>query len=148
MDAVAAADRRGQLMLIGSALDRFEERVEVGEQYVGGLTELDRETGIEHVARRHSLVHEACFVADILGHPGEEGDDVMLGDGFDRVDRRHVDLGLRGPPVPQRLGGGFGNGAEFREGVGRVRFDLEPDGQAILGRPDRGHFRPCVTRNH
>src|SRR3546814_7391196 len=112
--------------------------VEVGEQYVGGLAELDREAGVEHVARRHALVHEARFVADILGDPGQEGDDVVLGDRLDRVDRGDVDRGARCPPVPQRLGGGFRDGAEFGERVGRVRFDLEPDAKAILGRPYRG----------
>src|SRR3546814_14351874 len=44
VDAMAAADRRGQLVLMGAALDRIEQRVEVGEQYVGGLAELDRKS--------------------------------------------------------------------------------------------------------
>jgi hypothetical protein len=143
VDAMAAADGRREFVLIGAALDRFEQRIEVGEQYVGGLAELDREASVEHVARRHALVHEARLVADILCNPRQEGDDVMLGDRLDRVDRGDVDRGVRRPPVPQRLGGGFRYGAQFGKGVGRVRFDLEPDAKAILGRPDRGSF-PAV----
>ena len=122
--------------------------VEVGEQDIGRLGKLDRKAGIEHVRAGHALMHEARLVADIFGDPRQKGDDIMFGHRFDRVDRGDVDRGVRRPPVPQRLGSGFGNGAEFGEGVGRVRFDLEPDAKAILGRPDRGHFRPCVTRNH
>src|SRR3546814_10372418 len=58
VDAMAAADRRGQLVLMGAALDRIEQRVEVGEQYVGGLAELDREAGVEHVARSEEHTSE------------------------------------------------------------------------------------------
>ncbi|MDH4981795.1 hypothetical protein [Hyphomicrobium sp. D-2] len=44
------------------------------------LRELHREAGVEHVARRHALMHEARFRADNFGDPGQEGDDVVLGD--------------------------------------------------------------------
>jgi hypothetical protein len=39
-------------------------------------------------------VHEARFLAHLLRHPVEEGDHVMLGHRFDRVDRGDVDGGL------------------------------------------------------
>src|SRR3546814_3036950 len=35
VDAVAAADRRGQLVLVSAAPDRGEQRIEVGKQYIG-----------------------------------------------------------------------------------------------------------------
>ncbi len=59
MDAVAAADRRGQLVLEGAALQHREQLVEIGDQDVGGLAELDREAGVEHVGAGHALVEEA-----------------------------------------------------------------------------------------
>ena len=43
MDAVAAADGRGQLVLEGAALQHFEQRVEVLEQEVGRLLQLHRQ---------------------------------------------------------------------------------------------------------
>ena len=37
---------------------------------------------------------------------------------------------------------------QFRLRVGGVCLDLEPDAEPSFGRSDRGHFRPCVTRDH
>jgi hypothetical protein len=121
------------LCSIGAALEHFEELVEIGEQDVAGAGELDREAGVEHVRAGHALVHEARLVADLLGHPGEEGDDVVLGHGLDRVDRGDVDRRVGRPPVPQRLGGALGHHAEFGERLGGVRLDLEPDAKRVSG---------------
>jgi hypothetical protein len=104
MDAVAAADGGGILVFQRAALDRGEQRVEVFEQDIGGAGKLHGQRGVEHVGAGHALVHEARFGANLLRHPVEEGDHVMLGDGLDRVDRGHVDRGVGRPPVPQRLG--------------------------------------------
>ena len=88
MDAVAAADAERDLVLEGAALERGEQRVEVGEQDVGGLLELHREAGVEHVGGGHALMDEARLGADMLGEIGQEGDDVVLGLALDRVDAR------------------------------------------------------------
>src|SRR3546814_20382192 len=94
-----------------------------------------REAGVEHVAGGHALVHEARFLADIFGDPGQEGDDVVPGHRLDSVDRGDVDRGVRRPTVPQRLGGGFGYSAQFGESVGRVGIDLNTEAKPILGTP-------------
>ena len=102
MDAVGAADRRRHLVLEGARLQRREQLVDVGEQQVGGAGELDVEAGVEHVGRRHALVHETRLGADDLGEMGEEGDDVVLGLALDLVDARDIErriLGL-GPDRP------------------------------------------------
>ena len=70
VDAVAASDRRGQFMFERAALERLEHSVEIGEQDIGGLGQLYRETGVEHVARRHALMHEARLGADTFGEVG------------------------------------------------------------------------------
>ena len=59
MDAVAAADGDGVLVLEGAALERGEQAVEVGEEDVAGAGELHREAGVEHVRGRHALMDEA-----------------------------------------------------------------------------------------
>jgi hypothetical protein len=148
MDAVAAADRRRHLMLDRAALEHREQGVEVGEQDVGGARELHREAGVEHVGRGHALMHEARLIADVVRDPGEEGDDVMLGDRLDRVDRGHVDIGVGSPPRPQRLGGFPGHDAQVGERIGGMRLDLEPDAETRLRRPDRGHLGAGITGDH
>jgi hypothetical protein len=103
VDAVAAADRRGVLVLLGALAQRGEQQVDVLDQDVGRARELHRERGVEHVRAGHALVHEARLVADLLGDPGEERDHVVPGHRLDRVDRLDVDLRVGLPPVPQRL---------------------------------------------
>ena len=66
-------------------------------QDVGGARELHVEAGVEHVRRRHALMHEARFRADDFGEMREERDDVVLGLALDLVDARDVEgrvLGL------------------------------------------------------
>ena len=97
MDAVRAADGRRHLVLEGAALERGEQRVDVGDEDVGGAHELDVEAGVEHVRRGHALVHEARLRPDDLGEVGEEGDDVVLDLALDRVDARDVERGVACP---------------------------------------------------
>ena len=91
MDAVRAADGRRHLVLEGAALERGEQLLEVGDQDVGGARELHGEAGVEHVGRRHALMHEARLRADDLGEVREERDHVVLGLALDRVDARDVE---------------------------------------------------------
>ena len=112
------------------------------------LRELDREAGVEHVGACHALVHEARLIADIVRDPGEEGDHVMLGDRFDRVDRGHVDHRVGGPPGPERLRGLLWHHAEFGECISGVRLDLEPDAELRFGFPDFDHVGPRVAGDH
>ncbi len=92
MDAVAAADYRRVLVLERAALQRRQQRVEIGEQDVARLRKLHREAGIEHVARGQALMDEARFGPDMLGDIGEEGDDVVPGLALDLVDARDLEL--------------------------------------------------------
>ena len=95
MDAVAAADGRRQLMLERAALEHLEQCVEIGDQQVGGLLQLHRERGVEHVGAGHALVQPAPLGPELLAGPGQEGDHVMLGDRLDGVDRGDVDVAQR-----------------------------------------------------
>jgi hypothetical protein len=71
----------------------------------------------------------------------------MLGLAFDLVDPGDVEGGILGLG-PDGLGGVFRDHAEFRKCVRGMRFDLEPDLEAGLGLPDRGHFQAGVAGDH
>ncbi len=148
MDAMAAADGRRVLVLHRPALDRLEQRVQVVHQDVGGARELHGKAGVEHVRAGHALVHEARLVAHLLGHPGQEGDDIVFGDSLDRVDRGDVDHRVGRPPGPECLGGGLGHDSDLGERIGGVRLDLEPDAELCLRLPDGGHLRAGITGDH
>ena len=148
MNAVAAPDGGGVFMLHRAAIDRGQQRVDVGQQDVGGLRQLHAQRRVEHVRAGHALVHEACLGADLLGDPVEKRDNVVLGHGLDRVDGGHVDGRVRRPPIPERLGARSGHNAQFAELLCGVGLDLEPDLVAGFGFPDRGHRRAGVTGYH
>ena len=114
---------------------------------IGGANQLHVEAGVEHVGRRHALMHKARFRPDDLRQMGEEGDDVVLGLALDLLDARNVELGVLalGPDLLRRV---LRDDAELGHGVGGMRLDLEPDAKARLRRPDRRHFRPAVARYH
>ena len=125
MDAVRAADGRGELVLAGAALERGVEFVDVGDEQIGGAHQLDVETGVEHVGRRHPLMHETRFRTDDFRQMGEEGDDIVLDLALDLVDAGDVERGVLalGPDFCRRL---LRDDAEISHGIGGVRLDLEP----------------------
>ncbi len=148
MDAVAAADRRRQFVLVGTALEHRHQRLEILDEDLAGLLQLDRQAGVEHVRAGQALMEEARFGADLLGGPGQEGDDVMLHHRFDRIDARDVD-GRLCRPIFAHPGRRFlGNRTELRHRVERVRLDLEPDAISVFRLPDRRHPGPRVAGNH
>src|SRR5438132_397366 len=52
------------------------------------------------------------------------------------------------PLGPDVLGRGLRDQPELGQGVGGMRLALEPDADPGLGRPDLGHLRPGVARDH
>ncbi len=101
----------------------------------------------------HAQMHEAAVRADRLGEPGQEGDDVVAGFPLDRVDA--LDVGgidarrASAPPFSRMVRAADLPGWRRRgHRLGGQRLDLEPDAEAVLRRPDGGHFRAGVTGNH
>ena len=62
---------------------------------VCGLHHLHRQARVEHVGRRHTLMHKSRFFANMLGKLGGEGDDVVLGLALDLVDPCNASIGIR-----------------------------------------------------
>ena len=96
------------LVLEGAALERGEQRVDVGDQNVARAPELHGEAGVEHVRAGHALMHEARVGADEFGEMGEEGDHVVLGHPLDLVDPRDVEFRLRRPSPRSPCAASFG----------------------------------------
>ena len=147
VDAMRAADGRGELVLEGAALERREQRIDVGDENVARPPELHGEAGVEHVGAGEAEMDESRLRADEFGEVGQEGDHVMLGHLFDLVDPRHVELRLVAL-LPDRLRRRFRNDADLRHRLRGVGLDLEPDAKARLGRPDGGHLGAGVARDH
>ena len=147
MDAVRAADGRREFVFAGAPLQRGQQRIDVGNENIGGANELHVQAGVEHVGRGHAEMHEARVGADDFGEMGEEGDDVVLDLALDLVDARGVE-GRRLPFLPDGLRRRLRDHAEFGHGAGGMRLDLEPDAKPRLRRPDRRHLRAGVAGDH
>ena len=127
-----------------AALERGNERVDIGDEEIGGAHELHIEAGIEHVGGGHALVDKARLGPDDLGEMGEKGDDVVLDFALDLFDPRDVEFG-RFAVCPDRLGGLLRDHAELGHGIGGMGFDLEPDAKPRFRRPDRRHLRDACN---
>ena len=79
------------LVLEGAALQGRQQPIHIGDENVGGALQLDVEAGIQHVGRRHALVHEARLRPDDFRKMREKRDDVMLGLGLDGVDAGDIE---------------------------------------------------------
>ena len=114
-----------------------EQSIDIGQQNVGRVRQLHRKASVEHIARGHSLMHEARLGADMLGEVGQKGDHVMAGLALDLVDA----LGLEAAALPDGASGALGDDPQRRLGIASMRLDLEPDPVAVLRRPDPRHRR-------
>ena len=72
---------------------------------IGGARELHSEARVEHIGRRHALMHEARLGPDDFGEMRQEGDHVVLDLALDLVDARDVEIGVFAffPDVRARL---------------------------------------------
>ena len=147
VDAMRAADRRRQPVLIGAPLQRGEQRVDVGDQDVAGALQLHGEAGVEHVRGGHALVHEARVGADELGEMREKGDDVMPGHALDLVDAVDIERDVS-RLLPDRPGALLRDDAEVGQRVAGVRLDFEPDAEPRLRRPQRDHIGAGIAGDH
>ncbi len=87
---------------------------------------------------------EAGLGADVLGHGGEKGDDVVLHLGFDGVDAGDVELPLFADHRHRFLG----NHPQLGLTLAGQGFYLQPDPKTVLRLPDPGHFLAGVTFDH
>ena len=144
MDAVAAADHRGELVLFGADGDRLAEFVQILEQDVGRLDHLDREGRIEQIGGGESAMDPAGRFPDMRGDLLEKGDHVVVRALLDLPDILDIELAV----LADRLGILLGNDPEFCHALAGKGLDLKPDFQFTLLRPNGAHLGAAVAFNH
>ena len=87
---------------------------------------------------------EPGVLPTVLRQVGEKGDNIVFCLALNLVDT----IDLESPPFPYCLCRFLGNDPELRLRITRMGFNFKPDAEFILGRPDRGHFRSAISRNH
>src|ERR1035441_7224357 len=79
MDAVAAANHRSELVLLGPNGNDLAQHLDILDEHVGGLHHLHGEGGIDHVAAGEAVVQPpAGGRADVLSDVRRKGDDVVI----------------------------------------------------------------------
>ena len=142
VDAVTPADAERPLVLERAALERCRHGADAVLQQGAGPVELHREAGVENIGRGEALVYEARLRPHMVREVGEEGDHVVAGLALDRVDFRGIDKrGMVGADRAVERLRRRRRLAERDLSVERMALDLEPDGEAGLRCPDRGHLR-------
>src|SRR3712207_8338071 len=102
------------LVLPGAALQGGQQRVEVGEQQVGGAAELHRQAGVEHVGGGHPLVDVAGQRPDLLGEVRSEEHTSELQSRQYLVCRLPLEKTTPPPPQPTPTAGSAGCRRESR----------------------------------
>ena len=144
MHAVAPADGQRVLVLEGAGLQRGKQRVDIGDEDIGGLDQLHVEAGVEHVGGGQAAMEEARLWPDMLGDRGEEGDHVVLHLALDLVDAGDVEAAA----LLDRLGRMLGDLPELGHCLGGTGLDPEPDAELRLGLPEASHFGAAVAGDH
>ena len=96
-----AADAEHVARLERAALADRAEAADVGDEDVDRLRHLVAQRRVAEVRAGHAVVHPAARLGvvlaeagvDVLGHVGEERDDVVVGDALDLVDARDLERG-------------------------------------------------------
>ena len=152
MNAVAAADAGGELMLLRAPRDARPNRPHIRHQQVRALRHLHGVGGVAHVAAGQAKVEPAAGgVVDSLSHGGGEADDVMVED-FLQLLLPRDQAGEVGEPTVTA-------GLDLREVLGRhhpflhqrlagQELDSQPEPELVFIRPDGPHFWTRVTLNH
>ena len=143
VDAVTPADAERPLVLERAALERCRHGADAVFQQGAGPVELHREAGVENIGRGEALVDEARLRPHMVREVGEEGDHVVAGLALDRVDFRGIDECrlVRTHRAVEHFRRHLRRLAERDLSVERMALNLQPDGEAGLRCPDRGHLR-------
>ncbi len=95
MHAVGAADARRVLELARAAHQHAAQAFHAGGEQHARVADLERERGVEHVARGEPVVDVARVGADLLGERGGERDHIVTDALLDLGDARRIDGRLR-----------------------------------------------------
>ncbi len=147
VDAVAAADADCVFVLKCALFERRQQAFHVFDQDIGGTYQLNVQASVQDVGGGHALMHETRFFGtDMFGQMGKKGDDIMFGNGFDFVDAGDVEFNVF--CFPYGLGILARDHSQIGLRVTGMGFDLVPDAELGLGRPDGNHFGAGIAGDH
>ena len=144
MDPVGTSDHHRFFVAEGLLPDRLLQGLQIVQQDIGGFLQQDGHGGIQHIGGGQTQVDVTAGRSHMLGHIGQEGDHVVLGDPFQLIDPFYGKTGffLDDRQVPGRYESLLGQGLAGRN------FHVQPFLIFILRTPELGHYRPGVAGDH
>ena len=147
MNAVAAPDPHIVFVLIGAAFQRRQHPVHPHQQKVRRPHQLHVQRGVQHIRRRHPLMHKPRVIRpDMLRQMGKERDHIMLRHRLNLINPRHIKGHIPRPPNRRRIR--RRDHAERRLRIAGMRLNLKPDAKLRLGRPQGHHLGAGIAGNH
>jgi hypothetical protein len=145
MDTVRAADRQREPVLLCSRGDRLERSIDSPQDDLARGAHLERERRVDHVRGGEPVVEPAPGGPELARDRVDECGQVVM--------RLLFDLGHAGrgrnrclrPDLTRRL---RRDDSDLRPRIERGELDLEPALELALVRPDPGHLRSRVARDH
>src|SRR3954447_6350760 len=145
VDPVRPADADRVPLLFGARGDKGEGALDPVEDEDAGLLDLQGKGGVDDVGRRQAEMDPAALGAELLRHGVDEGGRVVVGDALDLGDplgRRHL------RPRANRGDIVCGNRTDLGPRLECRELDVAPPRELALVRPDPGHGRAGVARDH
>jgi hypothetical protein len=142
---VRASDADVVLVLQCTTDDGVHGAFQPFEEQLPRVAHLERECGVDHIRGREPVVEPASRRPEVFRDRVDEGGEVVVG--------LALDLGHALRPRRPCGGADLGdrverNRAQLAPGLERCELDLQPSREAALVRPDAGHRRSGVTRDH
>ena len=140
VDPVRAPDAQRVDVFARLGRERLDEAARIGQHQLADAAKLQRQTGVEHVARCQPVVNPASRRAGRRREYVDEGGGVVVGQALALLDRLN-----RERRTPDRLELGFGRTLEL---LASGYLDFAHRVEARMVRPDLAQFGPGVTLNH
>ena len=146
VDPMASANFGCVFVSAGFSGDGFARAREICQQEIGGLDHLHCKRGIDDVAAGESKMEPATRrIVDVLSHIRGERDNIMVQRLLEFLQGSSRLKAARDLIWSKSL---FGTTCFLDKRLGREQFDLEPNLQLPLVRPNFAHRRARITLNH
>ena len=148
MDAMSPANAGSMLEFYGAAAHHLAEFLQIFQDDICSVLQLQAGSGIFHIRGRKSHMDVLGILAHILGHGGQEGDEVVVGNRLDLKDALHGEDRAGSHLLTDALHSIFGDVSQLCSRIASGQLYLQHPLPLGGIRPNSAHLRIRVTCDH